>query len=576
VSAAPQGDDQSVSQGPSPLEATMRTAIPFALTAALLVSSGCAPDEQEATKLELLPAREQLIRLSMDLRGVHPSEEELRLFETTEPAAMRLMYDTFAQEWIEDPRFIGRIKEIFNERYLVRTGDVYFDTSDIPELASIDDRRMADNIANEQMMLLEYVVANDLPYSTMVTADYTMANAELASYWNIEYPGDADGGWVPATYDDGRPHAGMLTMTTTWQRYPSMGGNANRHRANAVSKLFLCDDYLSRPIVLNRAAVDALTIDPENAIAQNSGCQSCHSSLDPIAANFFGFFNYDAEDGIESTFYRPENEEEWRYYSGKEPGYYGRPTGNIGEFAEELAADSRFLDCAVQTVWEGLTQRELVDEDWPEVSKHAEVFDVTDMNVKAMVESIVTSPEYKALDTTDPQLVERIVGRKVVSPEQLSSLIEQVTGYTWFFDGRDALRNNSMGLPTLAGGIDSRFVTKRAFVPTVGSAYVQERLADAASWYVAAHDLDPARTDEAKLLAYVTIEDTPESNPEAFDNQIRQLYLAITGLPLAPEANEPTELIETWKDLYSVEASPTSAWAGVISAVLRDPTVLFY
>ena len=133
----------------------MRTAIPFALTAALLVSSGCAPDEQEADTLQLLPAREQLIRLSMDLRGVHPSEEELRLYETTDPVAQRLMYDTFAQEWIDDPRFIGRIKEIFNERYLVRTGDVYFDTSDIPELASIDDRRMADNIANEQMMLLD-------------------------------------------------------------------------------------------------------------------------------------------------------------------------------------------------------------------------------------------------------------------------------------------------------------------------------------------------------------------------------------------------------------------------------------
>ena len=54
-------------------------------------------------------------------------------------------------------------------------------------------------------------------------------------------------------------------MNAVWQRYPSMGGNANRHRANAVSKLLLCDDYLSRPIVLNRSAVDQLTIDPEDA-----------------------------------------------------------------------------------------------------------------------------------------------------------------------------------------------------------------------------------------------------------------------------------------------------------------------
>ena len=196
---------------------------------------------------------------------------------------------------------------------------------------------MADIIANEALSLLEYVVQNDLPYSYMVTADHTMANLELASYWNIDYPSGGTGGWMPAHYDDGRPHAGVLTMTTFWQRYPSMGGNANRHRANAISKVFLCDDYLSRPIVLNRAAVDQLTIDPENAINQSTGCQSCHASLDPMAANFFGFFNYDAEEGIESTFYRPEQEEDWRDYAGRPPAYYGRPTGNIPEFAMELA-----------------------------------------------------------------------------------------------------------------------------------------------------------------------------------------------------------------------------------------------
>ena len=66
----------------------------------------------------------------------------------------------------------------------------------------------------------------------MVTADHTMANPELAAYWGIDYPADGGGNWVPAHYSDGRPHAGMLTMTTTWQRYPSMGGNANRRGPN--------------------------------------------------------------------------------------------------------------------------------------------------------------------------------------------------------------------------------------------------------------------------------------------------------------------------------------------------------
>jgi hypothetical protein len=536
--------------------------------------AGCTPEETEQSKLELLSPREQLIRLSMDLRGIHPTEAELQFFETApNPNAI---YTEFADEWLEDSaHFVPRVKEIFNQRYLVRTGDVYFDPSEVG-LGGIDDRIMAEHIANEVLSLLEYVVANDLPYSYMVTADHTMANEELAAYWGIEYPEDGGGNWVPAQYLDGRPHAGVLTMSTTWQRYPSMGGNANRHRANAVSKMFLCDDYLSRPIVLNRAAVDQLTIDPENAISQNDGCQSCHASLDPIAANFFGFFHYDAEEGLEGTRYRPENEEEWRYYSGKEPAYYGRPTGNIPEFAEQMVKDSRFSDCAVQTVWEGLTQRTFVDEDWPEVSVHAQVFTSNKMNVKELVRSIVTSDEYKARASLDGSQSERLMGVKIASPEQLSSTMREITGYTWFFDGRDGLRNHSMGLPVLAGGIDSRFVTTPAFAPTVGLAYVQERLAQAAAWYVAEHDLNPERTEQAKLLKYVTIQDTPESAPEAFDQQIRELYLAVTGMPLAEDAVEPKLLMDTWKYLYSVEASPTAAWAGVLSAVLRDPRVIFY
>jgi hypothetical protein len=567
---------------------TMRHAVPTSLFAVAMLT-GCQAEQGEQADFELQAPRDQLIRLSMDLRGIHPTEGELYQYENSDPLARDALYTDHVDTWIEEPAFVGRVEEIFNQRYLMRTGQVYFDTDGMPELAGIDDRIMADIIADEAMNLLEYVVANDLPYSEMVTANHTMANPELAAYWGIEYPADGGGGWVPAHYTDGRPHAGMLTMSTTWQRYPSMGGNANRHRANAISKMFLCDDYLSRPIVLNRAAVDQLTTDPENAINQNAGCQSCHASLDPIAANFFGFFNYDAEDGIDSTRYRPENEEEWRFYSGKEPGFYGQPTGNIAEFASKLAQDSRFDDCAVRTMWEGLTQREYVDEDWVEVGPHTELFADTDMNVRETIRAIVLTDSYRSVTARDPALGDRFVGAKVVSPEQLSSLVKQVTGYTWFFDGRDGLGNHSMGLPVLAGGIDSSFVTERGYTPSVGLVFIQERLAQSAAYYVAQHDLDPARSEEAKLLSYVTVNDTPESAPEAFEEQIRDLYLQITGRPLAAattegsgdsaveiEPREVVELIETWKTLYSVDASPTTAWAGVVSAVLRDPTVIFY
>lgn len=535
-----------------------------------LMLAGCAPETEEIGELSLLSPREQLIRLSVDLRGIHPTEADLRAIEQ-DPE----LYADFADRWLEDPRFLDRIAEIFNFRYLTRTGDTYFSLDDAG-LGQVHRGVMADIIADEPLALLRYVVANDLPYSTMVTADHTMANRLLARMWDIELADPDAQGWQIGRYRDGRPHAGMLSMTTLWQRYPSMGGNANRHRANAISKMFLCDDYLVRPIVLNRASVDQLVIDPENAIATNASCQSCHSTLDPLSANFFGFFNEDDDQGLEQTVYRPENEGAWRDHAGKPPGFFGRPIAHLQELGQELASDPRFTSCAVQTVFEGLTQREVTDDSWTELQHHIDVFEDSEQRIPAVVRSIVLSDTYRAGDFADPHVAERIPTLKTASPAQLASIVADITGYRWTFRGREGLTTLDRGLPVLVGGVDGSFVTVPSYLPSVGSAFTVERLAQAAGWHVASHDLAPERTADAILLHYVTVQDTPEGNPAAFEAQIRHLYLAVTGIPLPDDAPEPEELMRLWKYLYSVQASPTAAWAGVTSAVLRDPRVIFY
>jgi hypothetical protein len=230
----------------------------------------------------------------------------------------------------------------------------------------------------------------------------------------------------------------------------------------------------------------------------------------------------------------------------------------------------------VQTVWEGLTQRTLVDEDWEELSPHRVAFEESGLNLKVLVRSIITSEEYKAAKAMEPTLGERLPSVKTASPAQLAGIISGITGYRWFFDGRDALIDNALGLGVLAGGTDGRFITERSYVPSVGSTFVLERYAQAAAWNVAEYDLDPNRTGSAKLLYFVTVADTPDNNPEAFEEQIRFLFLSATGRPLAEDAVEPEQLVALWRYVYSVEASPVLAWSAVLTAILRDPAVLFY
>ena len=525
--------------------------------------TSCAPAPETNDSLKLLPPREQLIRLSVDLRGIHPTEEELIAIESAPN-----LYEDYVDRYLEDPRYLERMRQIYNQRYLTRTGNTYGQMAQ-----GYSNVQVASAIGDEPLQLLTHIIENDLPYSDIVTADYTMANPVLAQVWDLDTEA-ADNGWTLAHYTDGRPHAGILSMNGLWQRYPSMGGNANRHRANALSKVLLCDDYLSRPVVISRAAVDQLTIDPENAIAENPSCQSCHSSLDPLASHFYGFFPIEEED--DTTVYKPENEEGWRMYTDKESAYFGIPTANLVELGDAIAQDPRFVDCAVRTAWEGLTQRDYTDADWSEFQRHREAFEASELSIRHLTRSIVMSDEYRVKNVEDDELSERMSGVKVVNPYQLSNIIEDITGYTWTLNGVNILTNQGLGVPVLLGGLDGDNVSKRNYNPSVGLAFVQERLAQAAGWHVAQHDLSPDREGDAILLHYVTYTDTPDSNPEAFKAQIEFLYLRATGKPLDKDGTEAQDLMELWDQLHSIKASPTLAWSGLVSAVLRDPSIIVY
>ncbi len=358
---------------------------------------GCAEEvvSEVPEHLTLLSPREQLIRASVDLRGVHPSEQDLERIDQNPE-----LYAAFVDRYIEDPRFLNRASAILNTRMLVRTGDIPVEPMALG--VAMSNEEAARHANEEPLALARHIIAEDLPWSEIVLADYTMADPVTAALWDIEIPENSQG-WVPGTYRDGRPHAGILSMTTLWTRYPSAGVNQNRHRANAVSMMLLCDDYLARPVSFSRTQIDALTSgDPEDVIAQTPACQSCHSSLDPLAAHFYGFW-WDQDEMAPADLqilYRPEDEPLWAYGAGLEPAWQGLPTTDLVELAEGIAGERRFAQCAVQTFWEGLTQRTVQDADWDELAHHEQAFLDSEMSIKSLVRSVVLSPEYRAASST--------------------------------------------------------------------------------------------------------------------------------------------------------------------------------
>jgi len=548
-----------------------RTILAIALSA-ILTSCGQAPTTAlDEGVIDRLSPRQQLIRLSIDLRGIHPSEDDLKAIDADPDS-----YAQFVDQYLYDPLFLGQMEDLYNIVVRTRTGDAWYD----PEMAGLTQPyfEVAESVGSEPLKLIAHVIDQDLPFSEILLADYTIANEVVADMWGLEYP-DGLEGWQKLTYDDGRPMAGVLSTTSLWTRYPSAGLNANRHRANNLSRMFLCDDYLTRPVTFTEAQIAELSDggDANEVIATTPACQSCHSTLDPIAAHFFGFWwEADPEDMAAMTSYNPGDEGLYAGQTSGQPGWYGQPTGTLRDLATALANDERFYDCTVQTVVEGLTQRTTTDFDWNLMQAHKDAFVGSNLNFRELVRSVVSSDSYLATQFEDPASHERIPVVKTVSPRQMSAIIKDKTNFVLAYDGLDALKYNDMGLVVLDGGIDGQFITNRTYEPTVSSMFVQERLAQAAGFRVATNDLNPLREGDAILLKSVDVNSNPTDDLPAFQAQIRSLHQDLTGVPLAADAPQVAELVALWKQIFSVTSSATTSWAGVIAAVLRDPAILFY
>lgn len=496
-----------------------------------------------------------LIRTSLDLRGVRPSVDEIAQVQA-DPAAL----DTLVDVYLEDPRFEGRVRDLWSEIYLTRSEAYLISASSY----GLDDQAtFQESIGEESLRILGYIAANDLPYTEIVTGDWTMANETLGAIWPVEYPRGSEG-WVKSRYTDGRPAAGVLSTNSLWWRYPSTASNANRKRANTTSRIFLCNDYLARPIEFDRN-INLLDQDAvDNALKENAACANCHNSLDPFASYFFGFWWYDYTNPLEASYYYPERELAFRDYTQVDPAFYGQPGYTLADLGHQIAADHRFPECAAEQAWELFLRRDHTTVDQDHLNVHRDALINGGMKLKALIRSVVSDPMYRSPPTDSTGYVPL----KMATPDLLASQIEDLTGFVYSYYGYDLMRNDQVGYRTLAGGADGYAVTATATTPNATLVLVQERLAESAAFY--------AVNTEPERLFTVNFSETPETDRDAMVAQIQALHLRIFGNTVAADGEEVTAALELWSAVYAVERDPKAAWAGLLSALLRDPDLLFY
>jgi len=501
-------------------------------------------------------------RISLDLRGVRPDDADLAKVRADAGALDRLV-----DEWLADDRWERRLVDLYENRFLT-INESY--AADADEWGVDDQAAWERSIGEEPLRVLARIGAEDLPYTELVTGDWTMADELLAATWPITYP-DGKSGWQVARYADGRPAAGVLSTNGLWWRYGSTTSNANRKRANLITRVFVCDDFLDRPIEfstnVNLSTEDAV----DDALRTDPACIACHVTLDPIASYLFGFTWYAPDSPVDADAYHPEREELWASTTGNPPSWYGTPGYSLEDLGVQIASDSRFPNCAVQTGFELLLSREATNDDVTTLLEHREAFLAGGLTLRSLYRSLVQDPAYRAGATDDP----RAVPVKLMGPELLASQVEELTGFRWTTDGVDVLYSDEIGVRTLAGGADGVSVQAPATQPSATSVLVLQRVALLAGRYA----VDTERRVDAesrRLFREVDFTETTAADRAAMEAQVAALYLRVHGREVATDDADVELLLDLWSDLYDVHGDVYTSWSAVLIVLLSDPDFLLY
>lgn len=521
-------------------------------------------DSPQSGRLESLSPPRLLRRMSLDLRGVLPSPESL---DVVEGDASKL--ETFRDQYLEDARLEDRLVSMYAERWQTRLDDFEVDHWEYG-YDDYEEYLYEKSIGEEPLRLMARVVMEDRPWTDVVTADTTMANEVTAAIWPIDRPEGK--GWVESRYTDGRPAAGVLATNGMWWRYVTTLSNMNRGRVAALVKLLACQDLLARPVELDGTVSLADEDASATAIRTEPACQSCHATVEPIAAALFGFWTVIDYNPVENGHYHGERENMGPLYLGVEPAYFGQPVDGLAGLGMAITHDPRFYACAVETHTELLWRRETGNSDLDALEALRRTFLTEEINVRALLSAITDTEEYRAggmgaLASAEDRSQVRTV--RSLSPDQLHTVIADATGFEWTWDGFEQLANDDIGYRTLMGGVDGYTVSEPQMDPGVTWTLALQRLAEAAADHAVRTELEGA--GRRSLFTEVRLHHRPSDS--AFGAQLDALVWRLHAVRLNQARRD--RLAAFWSEVQAIKG-PAEAWRRTLSVLLRDPEMVGY
>jgi len=298
--------------------------------------------------------------------------DELTTKEQIAAQATRMLDDDKARDLIRN----------FHTQWLLLThlDSVTKDTSVYPAF----DDSLRPLWTEEIQAFVEYVILEgDGSLRTLLTADYSFMNEQLASFYGDDVTGSVTGPEFRQVQLDPDRRAGFLTSAGLMATHANVNQSSPVFRGKFVREQLMCNTL---PLPPNDLVIEPPELDPEKTtkeqfeeIGANPACAGCHTLMNPIG---FIFENYDGTG-------------QWRdQQNGKDIDATGEvvQTDDIDgvydgavELAIALAGSTQVQECVSSQWFRFAYNRTVTSEDSCSVEQLNDVFRASDFNIRALL-----------------------------------------------------------------------------------------------------------------------------------------------------------------------------------------------
>ncbi|RZA10225.1 MAG: DUF1592 domain-containing protein, partial [Proteobacteria bacterium] len=245
-----------------------------------------------------------------------------------------------------------------------------------------------DAMVKETDLFFQDYLKKDLNINSMLSADFTYVNDELAAYYGLPLPSSKTP--VRVTLPAG-PRRGVLSQGSILAATSTEARTSIVKRGTFILANILCQNPPDLP--------PGLTIDPLPAVPDankttreiladhiaSPACAGCHAIIDPPGFALEGF----GPDGLARTQERGNPVDSTGSFAGKE-------FKNATEFAALLQADTKFEECVTRKVFSYALGRSLGPNDDGFVKTLSQENKEAGGRLKALIESVVLSDAFRS------------------------------------------------------------------------------------------------------------------------------------------------------------------------------------